>query len=501
MDHPNSTILTEHLSLQIFAYIHPNLHYFISKSLYQGTFTLPISTIISLGAANSYYLDTYKKLLLEDKFQSNIGFLFSQYGNIHSLKWLIASKNYPWDNRVLNSFACRGDLESFNWARNNGCPWGTNPVNSDEIYLLTRKDKKNFKIEYGESTAVTLVRCGVLSTLQEAVLNGLQITKEAIIEAVKCGFLDICRWVYNAYKGSRYGFAIDVFKAAFDDPALTFMKWICDDHHLFVVVEEKEKKEEEEEGDDDDDDDDDDSHGDIRSVYKKRLSRYAGVWAQFAASKGYFHYCTMALQSVEKRKRLFDYDYLDQAFKGILLSSIVSSGKLELSTYIYMRYKVYFERYMNATLCSLAASTGNYEYLCWLRSINCTWDETTYQEAAANGHINILELAFVSNCPYSVNAQTNMDDTLKWYIRDLGKPRIKVGSGSKEFVAYYAASCGQLNVLEWLLSRNPSVLCRISLGRVVVASIGSCCVCKFENASTLLEVLQWAVNQDNTIPR
>ena len=155
MDHPNSAILTEHLSLQIFAYIHPNLNYFISKSLYQGTFTLPISTIISLGAANSYYLDTYKKLLLEDKFQSNIGFLFSQYGNIHSLKWLIASKNYPWDNRVLNSFACRGDLESFNWARNNGCPWGTNPVNSDEIYLLTRKDKKHFKIEYGESTAVT----------------------------------------------------------------------------------------------------------------------------------------------------------------------------------------------------------------------------------------------------------------------------------------------------------------------------------------------------------
>ena len=48
-----------------------------------------IELLIRVGSINTNYLEANKNLLLNGKFQFNLGFLFSKHGNRDSLAWLI----------------------------------------------------------------------------------------------------------------------------------------------------------------------------------------------------------------------------------------------------------------------------------------------------------------------------------------------------------------------------------------------------------------------------
>lgn len=432
----------------IFDYIHSDMKYLFIKGDNQPPKQLPISMLIELGSLNTYYLESYKDLLLNGKFQLNLGFLFSKYGNRDSLQWLISKKKYPWDNRVLNNFAKRGDFDSLLLAQANGCLWGTKPYDGSRLlsflgkynYISVRwMIKKDFLTEFGESTAVVLARCGSILDINEAVRLRCPIDCRTITlmlaEAAKRGRLDILQWIINFVRTVKLNSLAQfdylkshrrIWEAAFEDPQLVFVNW-------FKTY--------------DPSDGNSETFSCCNHFFRPKLYGSYEVFIR----KGDLQ---LLLLAISKRPEFFFLD-LRKDFTSLLrtrcwellLRKLAEYGKLDLAQGIYQLYGQYLKSMMSEEICSIVASTGHLAFLMWLREEErkCPWNKATYEKAACNGHIEIICWAYDNGCP-----TTSADTTFEMSCSNLSEKQQLF-----EHLALCAARGGQLHVLKWLHSETP----------------------------------------------
>ena len=430
-----------------------------------------IELLIGVGSINTNYLEANKKLLFNEKFYFNLGFLFSKYGNRESLAWLISVKPYPWDNRVLNTLAERGDFVSFFWAQNMGCPWGITPLSSKPLNSMLMKyglydcvhhdwyNKKDFPNKYGEDTMVVLARYGRIQDIDRAISLGCPMSlgcpyggggscKVAMLhEAAKWGRIDIFQWVMRnitdkeirSVKGS-------VWEFAFEDPQLRFMKWIdtfVRSRQISLPATDPDP------ACDSDSDSEDDSYCESDEESENYscgddYARYVYLCWRSAVKKGNSHFLLLA---INKQPSLFFHDpsrnwimYKDRKpfYWDQLLRKIAEHGHLHLAHDVYQQYGPYLQSMMSAEIFSIVASTGKLNFLIWLREYDCPWNKEAYEIAAQYGHINII----------------------KW-LRNNGCPRVK---GDSRFTAkkmfFQRLACGaakgkQLHVLKWIQTFIP----------------------------------------------
>jgi hypothetical protein len=456
-----------------------------------------IELLIGVGSIDTNYLEANKKLLFNEKFYFNLGFLFSKHGNRKSLAWLISAKPYPWDNRVLNTLAEREDFETFFWAQSMGCPWGITPLSSKPLnsMLLTRGlydcvhhdwyNKKDFPNKYGEDTMVVLARYGRIQDIHIAMLRGCPYNggscKQAMLhEAAKWGRIDIFQWVMSNIK-SDDGLGLDmphcckgsVWKFAFEDPQLRFMNWINTfvSSSLPATVSDPVC-------DSDSDDDDNASYNESDEESEnyscgKDYVRYVQRCWRSAVEKGNSHFLLLA---INKAPHLFfrnpsrNWTVVDDLFRDQLLRKIAENGQLQLARDVYQHYGSYLQSMMSAEIFSIVVSTGKLDFLIWLRECDCPWNKEAYEIAAQHGHIDILQWLNNNGCP-----RENAD---KMFYQRL---------------ACGAAKGKQLHVLNWIGANIPFF--NLDVGEVCDALSWSSH--SKTNDSNSAEIFKWLYEEDN----
>ena len=430
-----------------------------------------IEMLIRVGSINTNYLEANKNLLLNGKFQFNLGFLFSKHGNRDSLAWLISTKLYPWDNRVLKTLAERGDFESFFWAQSMGCPWGVTPKFSRPLDSRLKKhslydcvehwyNKKDFPDKYGEDTMVVLARCGRIEDIERAISLGCPCndsSKEAMLhEAAKWGRIVIFEWVMRnipTTKGSGSNCYASVWEFAFEDPLLRFMNWISNfvssrPMPLPVTVPYS------------DSDSDSDSYADAESdsdaseyeesgnfICGKVYASYVHCCWRYAVEKGNSRFLLLALNRAphflfHDPSRNWIFVENSSTERDQLLRKIAEHGHLHLAQDVYQHYGPYLQSMMSAEIFSIVASTGKLDFLIWLRECECPWNNEAYESAAYGGHLEIIRWLDENGCPQC--------DTLE---------RVdSIFSAKKRF--YQRLSCSaakgrQLHVLKWSHGQTP----------------------------------------------
>lgn len=162
----------------------------------------------------------------------------------------------------------------------------------------------------------------------------------------------------------------------------------------------------------------------------------------------------------------------------------------------------------DATTCEAAARGGHLYLLKWARKAGCDWNESACIAAARGGHLLVLQwllgatpqqqkekmyrcisrrtISDRNNCPLSgqvplAAAEGGHLIILKWLVE--AKYRLNYYNCS-----YTAAEYGQLHILKWLSSYQ------IREGRYWDTDI-----CRVAASNGHLEVLQWLIEQSNSI--
>jgi hypothetical protein len=417
-----------------------------------------IELLIRVGSIYTNYLEANKKLLFNENFYFNLGFLFSKHGNRESLAWLLSAKPYPWDNRVLNTLAERGDFESFFWAQNMGCPWGITPLSSRFLNSMLMKyglydcvhhdwyNKKDFPNMYGEDTMVVLARYGRIQDIDRAISLGCPYDggscKVAMLhEATKWGRIDTFQWVMKNIKTDDIrSVKGSVWEFAFEDPQLRFMNWIntfVRSRQTSLPATDLDPACESDSDSDSDEDEDDDSYYESDEESEnyscgKDYARYVNLCWRPAVKKGNSHFLLLAINKIM-------YENSKPFYWDELLRKIAEYGQLHLARDVYQQYGHYVQSMMSAEIFSIVASTGKLDFLIWLRECECPWNEEAYEIAAQYGHIDIIRWLSENRCP-RVDSQGSRFTARQMYFQRL---------------ACGAAKGKQLHVLKWIHAEIP----------------------------------------------
>jgi hypothetical protein len=96
-------------------------------------------------------------------------------GCLEKLRWL-RTIGCPWDERVLEAFASKGELEHMQWAREHGCPWGKG---------ICERASGSGLAGHGRSIEV----------LKWLRANGCEYTGWEMVEPFETGCLDVLQWL------------------------------------------------------------------------------------------------------------------------------------------------------------------------------------------------------------------------------------------------------------------------------------------------------------------
>ncbi|AGO84727.1 Ankyrin repeat domain containing protein [Pandoravirus salinus] len=128
--------------------------------------------------------------------------------------------------------------------------------------------------------------------------------------------------------------------------------------------------------------------------------------------------------------------------KGIVCTAAVRIGRIDILEWARTRGCAWTPK-----TCAAAAGAGHINVLVWLRARGCPWNESTCKAAARGGHFDILWWARANGCPWDARtfkfaAATGRLDVLQRLRADACP--WDAGTCS------YAASRGHLDVLRWL---------------------------------------------------
>jgi hypothetical protein len=114
-----------------------------------------------------------------------------------------------------------------------------------------------------------------------------------------------------------------------------------------------------------------------------------------------------------------------------------------------------------AEWCTAAASKGDLGLLQWVRLVGAPWNGDAYQDAAAAGHMHVLDFLWEHHCPFEnegedLNAQGGLDIAfnISCYSGQLAASQwlYEHGAEADDKTTACAADGGHIALLEWLFS-------------------------------------------------